>query len=725
MNSSESKPVPISVPLNASSVKMIGIKDYRTSSQGTSRTLIPDTNLNFINNQYQNNELPNQLIIDSNSDIKQISGCTFTDITTDDLSLYFIKLNTEIPFFENTFQYTSYSDTLSMPVLMEYNGQFTITRCQFINCFHHTSKDVYDDGNVFNVNANNQVDVIFNFCKFINCGNRKDMAVVCIKNSNSNISFTHCLFTFEDSTTSSMILVTLSSNVIFDSCLFNKTGPIKINCETNGTFQFTSNTITSITQEFLYIVNVASKPIISDNIFQNCNYKDGTNAFIYFSHHLEEIELIENTFSFQTMSTGKQYGGGIGAWFQNIDESETVLKYVDCNFNDNINQYTESPYSNGGAIQFGYTTLLSSTELIFSGCRFLRNQCSTGKGGALSLSVHQNVIIDGCLFQDNSAQLCGAIYIWGKTDSDSGIQHQIEMISITNCHFIGNIGGEVSGILMEEENVKISTLFIFNTKFSRTNSNLQHLIKSHCSNIEIQQVTFDESCKSLIFYICGTSHIEGCKFTACRCQILGNSNNEFDVFIENSTFEQTNSSTKGGSFLVDESSVPQTSGTYHFIGFIFNSNKAQEEGGAIAIYSDKTVLVENCTFTNNHAILKGGAIYTTSSNSATITSCIFENNLGDDEGGAINIKIGTIINCQFTNNKGNNGHAIKTEESTAIDSKLDISGCTFKNNGENKSTYMIVSYCKIITFENNKIEYLDESKTSGSIVFISPTFNYQ
>lgn len=139
-------------------------------------------------------------------------------------------------------------------------------------------------------------------------------------------------------------------------------------------------------------------------------------------------------------------------------------------------------------------------------------------------------------------------------------------------------------------------------------------------------------------------------------------------------------------------------------------------GGALGININRNLVITGCVFEGNQASTKGGGIY------------IWGKIVKPDDNpnapvfsGTLQMEKVTISNCQFISNKGQYGAAIFVEQENIANVKLEITGCTFTNNGENKANYMIVSNCKEVTFENNNVEYTDESKSSGSIRFNNPT----
>ena len=115
-----------------------------------------------------------------------------------------------------------------------------------------------------------------------------------------------------------------------------------------------------------------------------------------------------------------------------------------------------------------------------------------------------------------------------------------------------------------------------------------------------------------------------------------------------------------------------------------------ENGGAILTEHLATLNIENVDFNNNVADLGGGAIYVSWEGTLTVTDSTFDGNeaiAGNDERGAGAITFLspneiTIINSDFTNNRGINGGAINS-----LNGKLTIENSRFINNDTTSGFY--------------------------------------
>lgn len=125
----------------------------------------------------------------------------------------------------------------------------------------------------------------------------------------------------------------------------------------------------------------------------------------------------------------------------------------------------------------------------------------------------------------------------------------------------------------------------------------------------------------------------------------------------------------------------------------FTNNTATGEGGAIYLFSgDNTTrpadaedyIIENSTFDGNTATGSGGTIFCLRVNS-TIRNCTFTGSETAGRGGVINYSNGdvkraqVIENCQFT---GNNSTSIGTVIYLQNKTDLDVTGCSFVENGD-------------------------------------------
>lgn len=359
----------------------------------------------FINKEF-NEVLPFGLEqIPFGYEFKQMSGCTFNNINVN--RNYMIKIISEIPIFDNVFQFDQIWPDKPSPIWANYNGNLFLQRCTFINC-QHRSRTVISEGNVFNVNTNNILNVNFESCFFKNCGNVEDSSVISIFNRQCSLSMINCSIIFDNGTSSPFICISKCVVNIFDNCRFEKCGKICISDTSRDcSLQFTNNIVENVFKSFIE-TNIITSIDIKDNIFKNIKY-DSDFYFLNLSC-LDKIELINNEFSnFAIGSNNKCYGGGLSSIFMFENEQNSSLIFNNCTFIEIENNRNKSPYSNGGSFQSEYSSE-SNFSITFEQCKFIRNKSQFGKGGAISISSFKNITITECIFKDNkSYQNGGAI----------------------------------------------------------------------------------------------------------------------------------------------------------------------------------------------------------------------------------------------------------------------------------------------------------------------------
>lgn len=136
--------------------------------------------------------------------------------------------------------------------------------------------------------------------------------------------------------------------------------------------------------------------------------------------------------------------------------------------------------------------------------------------------------------------------------------------------------------------------------------------------------------------------------------------------------------------------------------------------GCTTSISNISFTLENCEFKRNGCTHgSGGAVTFNIEHDLTITNCVFEDNHADEYSGAIyfwsrivkpptnpdapdydgNIKIKSISinNCQFKGNTAGDGHLIYiNEDSSLLNTKIDIIRNTFTEDAQSYNNYLIV-----------------------------------
>ncbi len=137
---------------------------------------------------------------------------------------------------------------------------------------------------------------------------------------------------------------------------------------------------------------------------------------------------------------------------------------------------------------------------------------------------------------------------------------------------------------------------------------------------------------------------------------------------------------KGGS--ADYGGAIESSGTLTLNNDLFTGNTASKYGGAVD--NDKILTVNNCLFTSNTApgafeigYGSGSAILNNAGCTIVVSKSTFSGNTAGSYAALLQLGIGTITNCVFTNNVAGEGAAVYT---SGVVSKSQVSGCTFTGN---------------------------------------------
>ena len=271
---------------------------------------------------------------------------------------------------------------------------------------------------------------------------------------------------------------------------------------------------------------------------------------------------------------------------------------------------------------------------------------------------------------------------------------------ISNCRFINcssQIGGAIAGGAKYTSN-------IINCSFKGCHGMGESKV--------VRKETFNSASSSAFsnggaIYMSGPVNVKSCRFEGCSA---GN----------------------GGAI--------EAYGNFQIIDCVFVKNKAGridsynslEHGGAIRIHGGSGALIKGCTFNENHAGHYGGAI-SSFGNDVRIEDNVFNSNYIDNsirrEGGALFIgsdsKIGDtsiqITRCTFNNNGyNNNNHYCKYGGAIYFQDGIisgTVSYCNFTGNGASKEGGAIYasSNCKFITFKGCAFTKNQVEKYGGAI----------
>ena len=291
-------------------------------------------------------------------------------------------------------------------------------------------------------------------------------------------------------------------------------------------------------------------------------------------------------------------------------------------------------------------------------------------GGAITVN-NSKVLIRSSLFQGNSADLGGAVYIWNSTDLNT----------IDNSTFISNIGGDFGGAVCTERSVITidSSTFINNRAVNYAEGGA---VSAGTSTVTINSTTFKNNTAEF-----GDGAIDA--FLSSNITI------DSSTFIHNSAYEN-------GAVSVEDSVITIYSSTF------INNTATADDGGAIGALRS-TVSIDSSTFANNIAVSGGAVASSQVSRPATmIRNCIFLNNTASNSGGAVSTDLYTIIdNSTFIENTARLGGAVLAIGTIAISDSVFINNIVYRDDyysGHGGALYIDLRNSTIVdncTFINN------------------------
>ena len=323
--------------------------------------------------------------------------------------------------------------------------------------------------------------------------------------------------------------------------------------------------------------------------------------------------------------------GGAGAI--NINSTEEQ------NF-ENVTFSGNSSTSIGGVFY-----LIKNSALNLTNCEFTNN--TSGTGGALYINGGDEVVIDQCIFTENSTT---------STDTDTGYGGAIAMngvsnLTINDSEFAGNTSaknGAALGII--DGNLFLTGDNLFSENITATNGGALYM--SSCSKLQINEGTvFDGNV---------ATNGEGGAMYITRIRGTDSETGKSTVYFDGVTFINNHSKTSSGVAFIHNSAVDITNCIFGGVDSEEQSlgNYSTGNGGALYITTNSTVYIKDSTFKNNSGA-NGGAIELYKNTDLTAVGCTFENNVGTTFGGAIYaVDDNDIVltNCNFTDNKANSSY---------------------------------------------------------------------
>lgn len=402
------------------------------------------------------------------------------------------------------------------------------------------------------------------------------------------------------------------------------------------------------------------------------------------------------------------YNEGGGAIFWNngkngiIENSTFKNNYANFNgsaifgsFGEN-GKIMDSIFINNTANVTGGAIYLKGDDNEMVNCNFTNN--SAGMYGGAVYWLGNNGLINHCNFLDNVAEVDGGAL---RLDGNNNI--------VDNCHFKNNAADSAGAIFIKNaENTLINSSEFFNNRGRLAGA-----------------VYLMNTLKSKITY---------CNFKD-NCAEENNGGAMFFRYVDNYTLSHSNFTNNIAN--INGGAIYTTNGECGLISYCnFNNNTAVQGDGGALNWNNPNSNLTYCNFTNNHGY-DSGAIDTLNPN-GRITYCNFINNSVESAGGAISYygpngliygcnfigntapsasagavywlqssTNGTIDNCNFINNVGAWGGAIRWEASTdgkVINSRFinctatDLAGAVYWRSSKNGE----VSNCTFIDCDGDE-----------------------
>ncbi len=381
------------------------------------------------------------------------------------------------------------------------------------------------------------------------------------------------------------------------------------------------------------------------------------------------VEWIDNS---STISVGAVYGAGVtwiesdGVYSGNEAPATGAARfYASDVILDNV-LFDGNTATTGGsaALHVGYTSTLDATDVTVTNHQSGTN-ASGGEnyGGAVWLYSETTATLTNVDISHNTSDnIAGGLYAY---DAD---------IDCVGCTFDSNTAvGSGGALYMRTESVVtldstsvfssnhsdgsggaiyngIRTLIVNGTEFTGNTASFDGgaIYQYSSADLFIQDATFDGSESSRYG---GALYLDG------------------DVTIDDSTFVDNTAVTQGGAVFLS------STGTIEAANTTFDGNQATASGadsGAAHLQGDATF--DTCTFTDNSAADDGGALYVQNGASVDLVDTVFDGNSASSSGGAIlsDASFVTISGGSYTDNSAYWGGAFYDYSSTGLITADDV-----------------------------------------------------
>ena len=355
----------------------------------------------------------------------------------------------------------------------------------------------------------------------------------------------------------------------------------------------------------------------------------------------------------------------------------------------------------GGAIYF-YSNYRASAkkdnrDLELSNCTFLRNQATLG--GAITLSASDEARdnqkgayakITNCVFDGNTANNCGALYItrYGKAE-------------IVDSVFENNTSTGMGGAVSVQAECTLSCENVTFENNSAASAGALYLYDS--KRVSLKNVNFIENNATegnggAIYFNAITLNLDS-SVTFKDNSALNHGGAIYASYITNA--DQT---LKKGNLIID--------------GSVFEKNTALY-GGAISARTANTLTIKNASFKDNSTLRAtvgtdqgGGAIYSDFS-AVTINDTVFDGGKSGYYGGTLKLYScnTTLSSTTFKNGSGGTGAALYIDRGSFTATDVNVNG--------NASTMNGVVYLANLTATFNNLKAKNNTAVSGGVFYVS------
>ena len=504
----------------------------------------------------------------------------------------------------------------------------------------------------------------------------------------------------------------MNDNSFYNSVFEDEEDDISVSVDNKGSFTELSNYIDSQIQKENYTISLN----------KSYTFSEGDEDLIKGININNPLTINGNNFIIS---------GNNSARIFNIHAANVILN--DIAFVDGYANFKTSNYEDCGA-----AIVSAADNLTITNCNF-NGGYAGGYGSAILIGnrlTSSNVNIIDCTFEDNCADVKGAIYV------NSG-----NNVNIVNSNFINNTALQDGGAIYTAGNNVTIDNCIFVRNAAVNDGGAIH-VKRSGSNTKIVNSVFDDNFAFRGAGVCthqNYTEIENCRFNDntlnCTLENQGGGAICLDdsnyAVVKNSNFTGNYANFSGGAIFVI--------GTEDVVidGCIFIKNIAYHEGGAVFLKHDNNSVIKNCNFLSNEVTYSGnedipgsygGAIRAHGVNLTIMNSNFDSNFVLSNAGGAVEywgVNI-TIIDSSFNNNSAHSDGGAMYIHSTGF---ANITGCTFTNNfvvdDKNKKSggavllrkypenpYPLESYVTDCVFEDNVAPLY-----AGALCIRSETYN--